>query len=100
MQQLSSLTSSIIISNVLSVVIPFIFKHDNILDQVYQNLLIKIGKSLTNIFFREEYNKYYSSYIEWKRQNENDRCTFFIFKLKNKYNIIEIRNKLSFKEFY
>ena len=66
---------------------------------MYQNLLIKIGKSLTNIFFREEYNKYYSSYIEWKRQNENDRCTFFIFKLKNKDNIIEIRNKLSFKEF-
>ena len=52
-----------------------------------------------NIGRREEYNKYYSSYIEWKRQNENDRCTFFIFKLKNKDNIIEIRNKLSFKEF-
>ena len=94
---LSSLTSSIIISNVLSIVIPFIFRHENILDQVYQNLLIKIGKSLTNIFFREEYNKYYRSYMEWMRKN--DRDDNFIYQHSWGNNIIEIRNKLSFKEF-
>ena len=91
---LKSLDSSIIISNVLSIVIPFIYKHVNLLDQIYQNLIIKAGKSLTRVYIREEYSKYINNRkARTFTNNKNEKIDV------SEVSAEEMKEELSYKAF-
>lgn len=64
----SALESSVIISNIISIVITFIFKYQNIYDQNFQRFLIKVGKSLTKIYIKIEFANYLNLYNKIYRQ--------------------------------
>jgi DNA-dependent RNA polymerase len=96
---IANLSNSVIISTTFSILIPIIYKNDNLFNQNYVNILYKVGKSLYKAYLSEHYFNYLKIFNEIKN-NENEKYLEgkitdykIIDKLSNKNIIIKIDNK-------
>jgi hypothetical protein len=72
-----------IVSIVLSIVIPFCIKFDNILDQNIVGLFEKVGKEIEKVFYRCEWYKY----LNRNKKEWNDKSDIVL----NNYYIVDIK---------
>lgn len=84
--------TEIIISIIISMVIPHILKHDKIENQSVTQLYDKIGYMLIKEYYKIEYNKYQ----QWFNNNDDKEI---VYKLKLKDESISIEKGLDFNDF-
>jgi len=106
---IANLSNSSIISTTFSILIPVIYKNDNLLNQNYQNLLYKVGKNLYRNYLSEHYFNYLKLFNEFnndKNNNGNKNINKIDYKIIDKLTekeiiiyINNIQDKIEYEDF-
>jgi hypothetical protein len=101
----ANLSNSLLISVTFSILIPLIYAK-NPLEQKYQNIIYKIGKSLYKAYLSEHYSNYLNllnKLIKKNKDNKTKKAEYILFDILTKKEIIveinDIYNKIDYQDF-
>lgn len=91
--------NEVLISTVITQVIPQLLKVENLKDQSVTSMCVKIGKSLVKFFHRNSYFEYCEYFKDRQNKGEENKRTEYNFYSKENNKVIKIEKGVTFEDF-